>query len=89
MDPNYLNLDPQERINKILALFSVLIGPASICAGLIPAAGIIISTLGIVSGIFGRKSESKKVATVGIYISAFGMLLSFVYIFFLFISHPK
>ena len=34
MDPNYLDLDPQERINKILALFSVLIGTASICAGL-------------------------------------------------------
>lgn len=89
MDPNYLNLDPQERINKILALFSVLIGVASVCAGLIPIAGIIAASVGIAAGIFGRKSESKKIATVGIYISLFGMLLSFVYIFFLFISSPK
>lgn len=89
MDPNYLNLDPQERINKIMAVFSVLIGAASICAGLIPIAGIITATIGIVTGIFGRKSESHKVATIGIYISLFGLLLSVVYIFFLYISHPK
>ena len=82
MDPNYLDLDPQERINKILALFSVLIGTASICAGLIPIVGAVSSIAGIVAGIFGRKSESRKLATVGIVISAFSLMLSIVYAFF-------
>jgi len=86
MDPNYLDLDPQERINKMLALFSVLIGTASICAGLIPIFGAVSSIAGIVAGIFGRKSESRKLATVGIVISAFSLMLSIVYAFFVYIS---
>ncbi len=89
MDPNYLDLDPQERINKILAFFSVLIGAASICAGLIPIIGIIGSIAGIVAGIFGRKSESQKLATAGIFISSFSLTLSLVYGFIVYLSNPK
>lgn len=89
MDPNYLDLDPQERINKILAFFSVLIGAASICAGLIPIIGIIGSIIGIVAGIFGRKSENYKLATVGIYLSSFSLTLSLVYGFIVYLSTPK
>jgi hypothetical protein len=89
MDPNYLDLDPQERINKILALFSVLIGAGSICAGLIPIFGIIGSILGIIAGAFGRKSDSRKLATVGIVISCFSLTLSLSYGFIMYLSSPK
>jgi hypothetical protein len=87
MDPSYLNLDPEERTNKIMALFSVLLGIGSICGGLIPIAGIIAAALGVLTGFFGRKSESRKLATVGIIISALGMTVSAVYAFFLYISY--
>ncbi len=89
MDPNYLDLDPQERINKILAFFSVLIGAASICAGLVPIIGIIGSIAGIVAGIFGRKSESRKLATAGIFLSSFSLTLSLLYGFIVYLSNPK
>jgi hypothetical protein len=87
LDPNYLDLDPQERINKILALFSVFLGVGSICGGIIPIAGVIIAGLGILTGYFGRKSAAHKLATAGIIISAFGLLLSSVYAFFIYISY--
>ncbi|MEN6572401.1 MAG: hypothetical protein ABFD24_11210 [Anaerolineaceae bacterium] len=89
MDPNYLNLDPSERINKIMALFSLLIGFASICAGIFPIAGIIGSVLGIVTGYFGRKSESRRLATVGIIVSCFSLTLTLVYMFIVYLSSPK
>ena len=87
MDPNYLDLDPQERINKILALFSVLLGAASICGGIIPVAGIVAAGLGIICGIYGRKSDARKLGTAGIIVSSFGMLISSVYAFFIYISY--
>lgn len=87
MDPNYLNLDPQERTNKILALFSAFLGVASICTGIIPLVGILSAALGILAGVFGRKSEARKLANVGIVVSGFGLLLSLVYAFFLYISY--
>lgn len=89
MDPNYLNLDPSERINKIMALFSLLIGFASICGGIFPIAGIIGSILGIVTGYFGRKSESRRLATVGIIVSCFSLTLTLVYMFIVYLSSPK
>lgn len=86
MEPNYLNLDPEERINKLLAALSVLLGVAGICAGIIPIAGIIVGLLGLVAGLFGRKSESRSLATVGVIISAFALLISFVYAMFIYIA---
>jgi len=89
LDPNYLDLDPQERINRIMAFFSILIGFASICAGLVPLLGIIGSVAGIVTGIFGQKSDNKKLATVGIYVSSFALTLALVYTFIVYLSSPK
>jgi len=86
LEPNYLNLDPEERINKLLAAISVLLGVAGICSGIIPIAGIIVGTLGLVAGLFGRKSESRVLATAGVIISAFALLISFVYAIFVYIS---
>jgi ABC-type dipeptide/oligopeptide/nickel transport system permease subunit len=89
MDPNYLNLDPAERVNKILALFSLLIGFASLCAGIIPIAGIIGSVAGLVTGYFGRKSESRNLANIGIVVSSFALTLTLVYMFIVYLSSPK
>lgn len=86
MEPNYSNLDPEERLNKFLALVAVLLGAGSICGGLIPILGIAISLAGLAAGYFGRKSERVRLANAGILISAFGLLLSFVYALFLLIS---
>jgi hypothetical protein len=83
MEPDYSALDPVERTNKFLALFSIIFGVLSLCSGLIPIAGIITSVIGIVTGFYGRKSEQKKMALVGIIISAFGLLISIVYALFL------
>lgn len=87
MDPNYLNLDPQERMNKILALFSVMLGAISICSGIIPIAGVIAAVLGLVCGVFGRRSDARKLANAGIIICSFGLLLSLLYGFFIYISN--
>ncbi|MHB1338220.1 MAG: hypothetical protein ACYCYG_05310 [Bellilinea sp.] len=89
MEPNYDNLDPQERVNRILALFSFLIGAASICGGLIPIIGAIGAVVGVVAGVFGRKSDSHKLATAGIIISSFALTLSLTYGFIVYLSTPK
>ena len=89
MDPNYLNLDPSERVNKIMALFSLLIGFASICAGIFPIAGLIGSVAGIVTGYFGRKSESRNLANIGIVVSCFALTVTLAYIFIVYLSSPK
>lgn len=83
MEPDYSALDPIERTNKLLALFSVIFGVISLCLGLIPIAGLITSTIGVITGIFGRRSEQKKMALVGLILSAFGLLISIVYALFL------
>lgn len=83
MEPNYLDLDPEERINKILAFLSVILGGSSICAGMYPPIGIIAGLVSLYSGIRGRKSASRKAATFGIIISAFGITVSIVYWIFL------
>jgi hypothetical protein len=86
MEPNYMNLDPEERVNKLLALISVLLGAASVCAGIVPIVGIIGAAIGIFAGIRGRRSESRKIATLGIIVSAFAMTWSIVYAVFAQIS---
>ncbi len=83
MEPNYLDLDPEERINKLLAFLSVILGASSICAGLYPPLGIIAGGISLFSGIRGRRSLSRKIATLGIIISAFGITMSVVYWIFL------
>lgn len=82
MEPNYQGLDPEERINKFLAVVSVLLGSASICAGIVPIIGVIGGAISLFAGIRGRRSESNKLATVGIVISAFALTVSVVYAIF-------
>jgi hypothetical protein len=79
VEPNYANLDPEERNNKFMAFVSVALGVLSLCAGLIPIAGIVVSLLGLLSGFFGARSANRKVALVGIAVCSLGLLLSLVY----------
>lgn len=79
MEPDYTSMDPEERTNKFLSIFSVVIGILSFCAGLIPIVGIIIGAAGIGMGILGMKSEQRKIAVMGIIISSLGLLTSLVY----------
>ncbi len=87
MEPNYSNLDPQERNNRFLAVLSVLVGAGSICSGLLPIAGLVFGALGLFSGLRGRRSDSKNLATMGVILSAFGLTLTFTYSIFLWISN--
>ncbi len=79
MEPNYERLDPEERINKYLALASVIVGFFSLCAGLIPICGAVVSLTGIGFGVFGRRSESRKLATVGVAVNILGLIVCVVY----------
>jgi len=79
MEPDYGSLDPEERNNKFMAAGSLILGVLSLCAGLIPIFGAVISLAGIGLGIFGRRSESRKLATIGISICILGLILSVVY----------
>lgn len=86
MEPDYSSLDPEERLNKLLALASFLLGAGSLCSGLIPILGIVISCLGIVAGILGKRSENRKIAMIGITISSLGLLIALVYALFLLVG---
>jgi hypothetical protein len=86
MEPDYKSMDPVEGTNKILAAFSLILGVLSLCAGLVPVCGGGLSIVGIVVGIFGRRSESRKLATVGIAVSALGLILSLVYAYFVYVQ---
>lgn len=76
---DYTELDPEERANKYWALFSVGLGVISLCAALIPICGSVTSLFGIGLGIFGMRSERRRMAMVGIAISVLGLLISIVY----------
>ena len=79
MEPDYTRLDPEERRYKLMAVLSALFGFFSLCAGLIPACGGIGSIVGILLGIFGMKSENRKLAILGIILSTLGLTISIVY----------
>jgi hypothetical protein len=78
-EPDYTSLDPEERTNKFMALASLVIGTFSLCAALIPICGIAGSLVGLGLGVFGRRSEQRKLATVGMIVSALGLRVSIVY----------
>lgn len=80
MQTDPASLDPEERINKFYALASAGLGLLSLCGGfIVPAFGAIFGILGIVLGILGRRSENRRSATVGLVLSAFGLLTAVIY----------
>jgi hypothetical protein len=79
MQTDPASLDPEERMNKFYALLSAALGVLSLCAGLIPIAGTALGIMGIIFGILGRRSESKRMATVGIGLSIIGVLTAIIF----------
>jgi hypothetical protein len=80
MQTDPASLDPEERNNKFYALASAALGVLSLCGGfIVPAFGTILSILGILLGIQGRKSENRRSATVGIALSIVGLLTAIIY----------
>lgn len=79
MEPDPASLDPEERTNKFYALASAGFGLISLCGGLVPIFGSVTGILGIVLGILGRRSENKRIATVGIAFSAIGLMTAIIY----------
>ncbi|MDL1911228.1 hypothetical protein FBQ81_11180 [Chloroflexi bacterium CFX6] len=62
---------------KIMAIVSLVAGVISLCGLFIPIIGIPLGLIGIVLGFFGRRdAEWKTYATVGMALSAVGILLS-------------
>ena len=85
---DYTELDPEERTNKLLALFSIALGILSLCAALIPICGAATSLMGMGLGMFGLRSSSRKMAYTGIAISILSLLLSIVYAIMVY-TQPK
>ena len=79
MEPDYTRLDPEERRYKLMAVLAALFGFVSLCAGLIPACGFVVSIVGVLLGIFGMKSENRKLAILGIILSGAGLIITIVY----------
>jgi hypothetical protein len=79
MEPNYESLDPEEGTNKVLAILSVIVGAVSLVAGLIPICGAAFSIAGIILGVLGRKSDNRRIANIGLGLSAFALTLAIVY----------
>jgi hypothetical protein len=86
MQTDPASLDPEERLNKFYAIASAALGVLSLCLGLIPVLGTILGILGIILGILGRKSEHKKVATVGIGLSVIGILTAIIFSILLYVE---
>jgi hypothetical protein len=86
MEPNYESLDPEERTRKLLAYFSVGFAVISLCGARIPIVGIILSVLGFACGIYGMKSNNRKIANIGVIISSLGLLWSLVNAFLVMVN---
>ncbi len=80
METDPASLDPEERMNKWYALFSVGLGVLSLCAGLIPICGGPMALAGIGMGLFGVRAENPMLARIGIAISSLGFLITVLYV---------
>lgn len=79
IEPDYGSLDPEEKTNRYLALGSVALGILSLCGALVPFCGIAGSLAGIGLGLWGMRSDSRKMALVGIAICIISLLTSITY----------
>ncbi len=82
VDPN--SLDPELRIAKFLAIASAAFGILSLFSAILPLCGGATSVLGIASGLYSLKAENSKTAMAGVIISGLGLLITIVYMLFLF-----
>jgi hypothetical protein len=60
-----------------MAIIAVVVGVISLCGVVVPIVGIPLGIIGLVLGYFGRKDALRKnLATIGMALSVFGILLS-------------
>jgi hypothetical protein len=78
--------DPQERLYRFYALASAALGIFSLCTAVLPALGCVIAVLGILTGLWGRKSDRTRMAMIGISLSTIGMMTAILYSFFVYFS---
>jgi hypothetical protein len=65
------------KIEREMAVVSLVLGEISLCGVLIPIIGILLGSIGFVLGYFGRKDDDGKIyAIVGMVLSGVGILLS-------------
>ncbi len=83
MDVDPESLDPELQSAKLYALASAALGLISLCAAIIPVCGGIASLLGLIFGRISLKVEKSRTATVGMALSALGLLIAIVYFLFL------
>ena len=79
MQTDPASLDPEERLNKFYALISAALGVLSLCTGLVPVLGTLFGIFGVFFGVLGRRSESKRLATVGLILSIVGALTAIIF----------
>ena len=79
MQTDPASLDPEERTNKFLALFSIALGILSIPGALLPVCGATAGLIGLVTGYFGLRSENRRMAYLGIAFSSIGLLTAMFY----------
>jgi hypothetical protein len=82
MDIDPASLDPELRTARFLALASAGLGIMSLCLAIIPACGGLTSVLGVVLGLYSLKTESSGTAKTGVVISGLGILITVVYMLF-------
>ncbi len=85
MDIDPTSLDPELRTARFLALASAALGILSLCLAIIPACGGLTSVLGVVLGLYSLKVENSGTAKAGILISGLGILITVVYMSFVFL----
>lgn len=79
IEPDYNSLDPEEKINRYLAMGSVALGVLSLCAALVPVCGGSLSLAGIGLGLLGMRADSPRMAQVGIGLSIISLLTAILY----------
>lgn len=80
METDPASLDPEERMNKWYALFSVGLGLLSLCGALIPLCGGPMALAGVGMGLLGIRADNPMLARIGIGISALGLLITVLYV---------
>ncbi|MFN8385418.1 MAG: hypothetical protein U0V48_01980 [Anaerolineales bacterium] len=83
MDVDPESLDPELQSAKLYALASAALGLISLCAAIIPVCGGIASLLGLIFGGISSRVEKSRMATIGMALSALGLLITIVYFLFL------
>jgi hypothetical protein len=79
METDPASLDPELRTNRYLALISAALGVISLCAAIIPMCGAAASLAGLGLGLYTLKSESRRIASAGVVLSALGLLTTLIY----------